>query len=101
MATRGGFERDGRGATLAGVFKEGLSEEMTVKQIGQESAVEMSRERVFWPNGIKNGQSREEHKLGVAKEQKEHIEADAETELGKDTLRKGDGSGLEFSQVHY
>lgn len=51
--------------------------------------------------GQKNGQSREEHKLGVAKEQKEHIEADAETELGKDTLRKGDGSGLEFSQVHY
>lgn len=97
MATRGGFERDGRGATLAGVFKEGLSEEMTVKQIGQESAVEMSRERVFWPNGTKNGQSREEHKLGVAKEQKEHIEADDEEEgVSPDTAIR---SGLELLKV--
>lgn len=38
MATRGGFERDGRGATLAGGVKEVLSQEMTVKQIGRESA---------------------------------------------------------------
>lgn len=56
--------------------------------------------RVFWAEGTENAKPWEGNQLGVAKEQKEPTEAQAEPESGKeDSLGRGDGSGLELSPV--
>lgn len=70
IATRSGFERDVRGATLAGVVKEGLSEEMTVKEIGQESAMEMSGEKYSGQMGQKLDSPGRSTSLGLPRNRK-------------------------------
>lgn len=56
--------------------------------------------RVFRAEGTENAKSWEGNRLGVAKEQKGPTEAEAQPASGKeDSLGRGDGSGLELSQV--
>lgn len=65
--------------TTSWVVKEGLPEEVTVKQRPDWSRANSGKVwgRVFWAEGTENAKPWEGNQLGVAKEQKEPTEAEA------------------------
>ena len=66
------------------MVKEGLPEEVTVQQRPEWSGTSHGKVwgRVFWAEGTEDAKSWEGNKLGIAKEQKEPTDPNAEPGLG-------------------